>query len=37
MWAAFEETTKMTYAIEDSSKATWRGFKDWGETLKKGL
>ena len=27
----------MTYAIEDSSKATWRGFEDWVETLKKGL
>jgi hypothetical protein len=33
----FEEMSKRTYAMEDSSKATWRGFEDWVETLSKGL
>ena len=37
MWAAFEETMKTTYVIENSSKAMRRGFEDWVETLEKGL
>ena len=36
-WVAFEEALKSIYAIEDSSKATRRGFEDWVETLDKGL
>ena len=36
-WEAFEEALKTTFAIEDSSKATRRGFKDWVETPDKGL
>jgi hypothetical protein len=27
-WPAFEATMKMAYAMEGSSKATWRGFED---------
>ena len=34
---AFEEALKTTFAIEDSSKATRRGFEDWVETPDKGL
>ena len=37
MWEAFEEALKATFAIEDSSKALQRGFKDWVETPDKGL
>ena len=36
-WEAFEEALKTTFAIEDSSKATRRGFEDWVETSGKGL
>ena len=36
-WEAFEEALKTTFAIEDSSKATRRGFNDWVETPDKGL
>ena len=36
-WEAFEEAPKTTFAIENSSKATRRGFKDWVETPDKGL
>jgi hypothetical protein len=28
---------KAAYAMEDSSKATWRGFEDWVEMSNKGL
>ena len=35
-WEAFEEALKTTFAIEDSSKATRRGFEDWVETPDKG-
>ena len=28
-WATFEEALKTTFAIEESSKVTRRGFKDW--------
>jgi hypothetical protein len=28
---------KTEYAMEDSSKATWRGFEDWVEMPNKGL
>jgi hypothetical protein len=28
---------KITYELEDSSKATWRGVEDWVETPNKGL
>ena len=34
---AFEEALKTAFSIEDSSKATWRGFEDWVETPDKGL
>ena len=37
MWEAFEEALKATFAIEDSSKALQRGFKDWVETPNKGF
>ena len=36
-WAAFEGALKTTYAIEDSSKATRRGFEDWVDIPEKGL
>ena len=36
MWEAFEEALKTMSAIEDSSIATQRGFKDWVETSDKG-
>ena len=36
-WEAFEEELKRTFAIEDSSKTTRRGFEDWVETPDKGL
>ena len=36
-WEAFEEALKATFAIEDSSKATRRGFEDWVEAPDKGL
>ena len=36
-WEAFEEALKTTFAIEDSSKATRRGFEDWVETPDKGM
>ena len=36
-WEAFEEELKRKFAIEDSSKATRRGFENWVETLDKGL
>jgi endonuclease V-like protein UPF0215 family len=36
-WEAFEEALRTTFAIEDSSKATQRGFEDWVETPDKGL
>ena len=36
-WEAFEEELKRTFAIEDSSKATRRGFADWVEMPDKGL
>jgi hypothetical protein len=36
-WPAFEAAMKMTYEMEDSSKETWWGFKDWVETPNKGL
>ena len=32
IWEAFEEELKRTFAIEDSSKATRRGFEEWVET-----
>ena len=28
-WVVFEEALKTKYALEHSSKATWRGFEDW--------
>ena len=31
------QALKTTFAIEDSSKATRRGFEDWVETSDKGL
>ena len=31
-WEAFEEALKTTFTIEDSSKATRRGFEDWVKT-----
>ena len=37
MWEVFEEALKTTFAIEDSSKPTQGGFKDWVETSDKGL
>jgi hypothetical protein len=36
-WEAFQEKLKTTFAVGDSSKATWRGFEDWVETPDKGL
>jgi hypothetical protein len=36
-WAAVEGALKTTYAIEDSSKVTRRGFEDWVDILEKGL
>jgi hypothetical protein len=36
-WPAFEATMKMAYAMEDSSKATWRGFEDWVAVPNNGL
>jgi hypothetical protein len=33
----FEEAMKKTYAMEEFSKATRRGFKDWVEMPNKGL
>ena len=36
-WEAFEEALKTMFAIEDSSKATRRGFEDWVETPNKGM
>ena len=36
-WEAFEEALKAAYVIEDSSKATRRGFEDWVEAPDKGL
>ena len=36
-WEAFEEALKTTFAIEDSSKATRRGFEDLVEIPDKGL
>jgi hypothetical protein len=36
-WPAFEAAMKTAYAMEDSSKATWRGFEDWVAVPNKGL
>ena len=36
-WAAFEEVMKSMYLMEDSSKATRRGFEDWLEAPKSEL
>jgi hypothetical protein len=36
-WPAFEAAMKRAYAMEDSSKATWRGFEDWVAMANKGL
>jgi hypothetical protein len=33
----FEEAMKTTYVIEDSFRATQRGFEDWVEAPNKGL
>ena len=37
MREAFEEALKTSFAIEDSSKATRRGFEDWVRTPDKGM
>jgi hypothetical protein len=36
-WPAFEAAMKTAYAVEDSSKVTWRGFEDWVAVPNKGL
>ena len=36
-WEAFEEALKTTFAIEDFSKATRRGFEDGVKTADKGM
>ena len=36
-WEEFEQVLKTTFAIEDSSKETWRRFENWVETPDKEL
>ena len=36
-WTTFEEALKSTYSMEDTSKATRRGFEDWVEMPKQGM